>query len=121
MASNNQGKIKLCSINISGLSKRSKMTLDQYVENEQFDMVAVQETGTSDLTKLKLSNMNCITDQNMASNRGSALYIKDHHSQASLNQISGISKNIDSAWGLVIINNSRYIVGTVYLYNNPFV
>ena len=111
---NNQGTIKLCSINISGLSKRSKLTLDQYVESEGFDIVTVQETGTCDITKLKLSNMNCITDSNNARNRGSALYLKDYHSLASLDQIAGISKNIDSAWGLVIVNNSRYIVGTVY-------
>ena len=114
MANNTQGNIKMCSINICGLSKRSKLTLDQYVESEGFDLVLVQETGTCDLTKLKLSNMNCITDRNNASNRGSSLYLRDHCSLASLDQISAISKNIDSAWGLVIINNSRYIVGTVY-------
>ena len=58
MATNTQGTIKLCSINISGFSNRSKLTLDKYVESEGFDIVTVQETGTCDLTKLKLSNMN---------------------------------------------------------------
>ena len=114
MAINRQGLIKLCSINISGFSKRSKLTLDKYVESEGFDIVTVQETGTCDRTKLKLSNMNCITDRNNARNRGSVLYLKDKYSLAALDQISAISKDIDSSWGLVIINNSRYIVGTVY-------
>ena len=114
MAINTQGTIKLCSINISGFSKRSKLTLDKYVESEGFDIVTVQETGTCDLTKLKLTNMNCITDRNNARNRGSVLYLKDKYSLAALDQISAISKDIDSSWGLVIINNSRYIVGTVY-------
>ena len=114
MASNNQVKIKLCSINISGFSQRSKLTLDQYVDTEGFDIVVVQETGTSDLTKLKLSNMNCITDLNMAQNRGSALFMKVKYSLARLDQISCLSKNMDSAWGLGIINNNKYIIGTVY-------
>ena len=114
MASNNPVKIKLCSINISGFSQRSKLTLDQYVDTEGFDIVVVQETGTSDLTKLKLSNMNCITDLNMAQNRGSALFMKVKYSLARLDQISCLSKNMDSAWGLGIINNNKYIIGTVY-------
>ena len=44
MAINTQGTIKLCSINISVFSKRSKLTLDKYVESEGFDIVTVQET-----------------------------------------------------------------------------
>ena len=114
MANNTHRKIKLCSINISTFSDRSKLTTDQYIENEGFDILTVQETGTCDLVKLKLTNMNCITDRNNARTRGSALYLRDHHTLAPLDQISAISKNIDSAWGLVIINKQRYIVGTVY-------
>ena len=53
MATNTQGTIKLCSINISGFSNRSKLTLDKYVESEGFDIVTVQETGTCDLTLLQ--------------------------------------------------------------------
>ena len=114
MANNTRDQIRCCSININGLSTRSKVPLDNYVDSEKFDIVTIQETLSCDVTKLALSNMNCVTDLNKASNRGAALYVRDTHTITPLEQISSLSKNIDSAWGLVIINNKRYIVGSVY-------
>ena len=114
MANNPKDQISCCSININGLSNRSKIPLDKYVDSEKFDIVAIQETLSCDNIKLALSNMNCITDLNKANNRGAALYVRDTHTVTPLEQISSVSKNIDSAWGLVILNNKRYIVGSVY-------
>ena len=60
--------IKTCSINIWTFSEKSRFTLDKYTYDERFDVVFVQETGTSDLEKLKLTNMKVVTDDNKAAN-----------------------------------------------------
>ena len=53
--------IRICSINICGLSDRSKLLLDKYVDEEKYDAVAIQETGKVSMEKLSLCNMNPIT------------------------------------------------------------
>ena len=118
---NRQTGPKLCSINICGMSNRSKMMLDKYIDLNKLDIVAVQESGTSCKQKLTLTNMKLITDTNNASNRGAVLYVHNTISCTSIPEISNISKQIDSAWGLVIVNNRRYVIGSVYVklnYNN---
>ena len=112
---------KLCSINICGMSNRSKMMLDKYIDLNKLDIVAVQESGTSNKERLTLTNMKMITDTNNASNRGAVLYVHKSISCTSVPEISNVSKQIDSAWGLVIMNRRRYIIGSVYVklnYNN---
>ena len=106
--------INICSINICGLSKRTKLVLDKYVDKEKYDVVSIQETGTCNVTDISLSNMNIITDSNEARNRGTALYVKNEHAITKLDEISVNYKNLDSTWGLTVINGNRYIVGNVY-------
>ena len=96
------------------MSDRSKISLDQFVDKENYDFVAIQETGTIDQTKLSLSNMTAITDSNKAQNKGAALLARNKHSITKLDKISENYNNIDSVWGLAVSNNSRYIVGSVY-------
>ena len=112
--SKNQYKIRCCSINIDGLSERSKFMINKYNKNENFDLISVQETGSDDLSKLELLNMSAICDTNKASNRGAALYVSDKHSITHLDTISKLSNNIDTCWGLVVIAKKRLIVGNVY-------
>ena len=103
--------IKICSINICGISERSRIPLDKYVYEENYDVVAIQETGSVNIEKIKLSNMSTITDCNEARNKGVALYTKNNHSITKLEEISQNVKNIDSCWSLIVINNERFIVG----------
>ena len=70
---NSSKKIKLCSLNICGLSERSKLVINKYVDSEDIDILALQETGTDDLSKLELHNMSAISDTNKAANKGTAL------------------------------------------------
>ena len=107
--------MKLGSINICGLSDRSKFTLDKYVDSKQFDALFVQETNRSDLEKLKLTNMKVIMDDNKASNKGAALYVNRKFTITKLKEINEISKNIDASWGLGEIKKKRYILGSVYV------
>ena len=107
--------IKICSINICGISERSRIPLDKYVYEENYDVVAIQETGSVNIEKIKLSNMSTITDCNEARNKGVALYTKNNHSITKLEEISQNVKNIDSCWSLIVINNERFIVGSVYV------
>ena len=44
MAYNNKKNLSCYSINISGLSEKSKIPLDKYIDVEHTDMLAVQET-----------------------------------------------------------------------------
>ena len=80
--------IKICSINICGISERSRIPLDKYVYEENYDVVAIQETGSVNIEKIKLSNMSTITDCNEARNKGVALYSKNNHSITKLEEIS---------------------------------
>ena len=109
----NKHNIKLCSINICGLSGRSQMMLDKYSDSEQLDIIAVQESGKVGTSKL--SNMKEIRDTNNAANKGAMLLVHDSISCTNLPQISTSTKNIDSAWALAVVNKKRYIVGSVYV------
>ena len=108
------------SINICGMSERSKFVLDNYVNKKAYDFMAVQELETSDLDQLKLTNMTVITDCNRAANKGAALYANSKFSLTPLPELSQISPNIDSSWGLAVIGSKRYIIASVYLkLNHP--
>ena len=113
--------IKLCSINISGMSDRSRIVTDKYCDLKKFHIMFMQETGSSCITKLHLTNMKVYTDSNDSKNRGAALYVRDNITFTRLTSIQRLSKQIDSVWGLVVISNVRYIIGSIYLklnYNN---
>ena len=111
-------KIKLCSINIDGLSERSKFMINKYQHSENIDFLFVQETRTDDHSKLEIPNMSMICDPNKASNLGTALYVNEKHSITNLDSISKLSKNIDSCWGLAVIVKKRIILGSVYVKHN---
>ena len=108
-------KLKFCSINICGLSARSKHMIEKYAHTHNFDWLAIQETGSNNEEKLKLTNMSLITDSNQAKNRGASLHVKSSNMCTKITEIAEISKNVDSSWGLTVIRNKRYIVGSVYV------
>ena len=63
--------------------------------------------------------MKTIPDTNQSKNRGSAIYVKSDLTSTKLPEISKLSK-LDSSWCLVIINNKRYFIGSVYVkLNHP--
>ena len=119
---NNKSKdtvnIKACSINISGQSENSRILLDKYRYDEDFDLVFVQETLSSDNEKLNLTGMTTFSDNNNAKNRGVATYVKNEHSSSEIREISTITDKIDAVWVLTVIGGKRYIVGNVYAKNN---
>jgi hypothetical protein len=107
--------LKLGSINICGLSNRSRMVINNYIHSEKFDAFSVQETGTSVTENLELHNMHVISDSNDAANRGAALYVSKKHTITKLDHISKMSRNLDSCWGLVVASKKRYIMGNIYI------
>ena len=107
--------LKLGSINICGLSNRSRLVINNYIHKEQFDVFSVQETGTTNIANLELHNMHVISDTNAAANRGAALYVSKKHTITKLDNISKMSRNLDSCWGLVIASKKRYIIGNIYI------
>ena len=111
---NKDGCIKVCSINICGMSSRSIHTVDKYSYDKGFDILAIQELGTSQHEKLKLNNMKVISDTNNSKNRGAALYVKEESPCTQLKDISKLSVQVDSTWGLAVVKNKRYIVGSIY-------
>ena len=108
-------KLKLCTLNICGLSSRSKFVLNKFNESEDIDILFTQETGTAETNKLALTNMSVISDVNSANNKGAALFLKDKYSITKLESIAKLSKNIDSCWGLVTAQKKKYIIGNVYV------
>ena len=111
-------KIKFCTLNICGLSTRSKFTLNKFIDDEKIKILALQETGSTDSEVLELNNMNFITDSNNAQNKGVTLYVDNKYSLTGLDEISKISKSLDSCWGLVVVEKKRYIIGNVYVKHN---
>ena len=107
--------IKICSINICGVSHRSRMVLDKYAHDENIDILLVQESGSCDKDKLGLTNIRTFTDTNKSANRGAALYVHDSIPCTNLTELSKLSIHIDSAWGLAVINKKRYIIGSIYV------
>ena len=112
---NSTVKLKLCTVNICGMSNRSRMVINNYIENENIDILLVQETGSCNSADLELHNMNLITDTNDAANKGAALYVNQNHSITNLHTISKKSKNLDSCWGLVVAFKKRFIIGNIYV------
>ena len=111
----NNNSLKTCTINIDGMSDCSQILLDKYVDQEAFDVLFVQETRSVCKNKLKLTNMRVVTDTNEAKNRGAAIYARNHISITEIKEISSLSKNMDSAWALIVANNNRYIMGSIYV------
>lgn len=108
--------INLCSINICGMSDRSKFTLDKFCYDKSIDILAIQESCTVNKNNQNLKFMNTVSDTNDSHNRGAMLCVNQKKLQViPLNQISQLSNNIDTAWGLVCGKSFRYIVGSVYL------
>ena len=112
---NGKADIKFCSINIDGMSEKSRFVLDKYTDDQRFDIVVVQESRNSDNEKISLTNMEAITDDNNAKNSGSIIYVRNTHSITKLKEINKISTNIDTSWGIAVIHNKRFIIGSVYL------
>ena len=110
--------MKFATININGFSTASQFLMNKYNDSVMFDLIAVQETEKYNLKDLELDNMTVIWDSNKANNHGSALYINNKHSITKLDTISKMSTNIDSCWGLAVINNTRIIVGSIYVKRN---
>ena len=110
----NRQYVKLGSINIDHFSIKSQVLVDKYNEEEDFDLILIQETGTVDKEKLRLSNMKVFTDTNEAKNRGTATFIKMDIPCKDLPEIAKVTKEIDSVWCFVVVKNKRYIVGNIY-------
>ena len=107
--------IKACSINICGMSEKSRFMLDKYSYDEKYDLVYVQESGTTENNKIELTNMNVLSDDNEACNKGALIYANNSHSLTKLKEINQMSKDIDTSWGITVMKNKRFIVGSVYL------
>ena len=70
---------RLCSINICGLSSKSKSMLEKYVDDKQIDILAIQEAKCSAEDKSILS-MSCYAVLNNAANGGCMLCFSPYHS-----------------------------------------
>ena len=88
--------MKICSINIGGFSEKSRFLIDKYTNDEDFDIVTVQETCTTDQDKLKVHNMTSYCDSNQAKNRGATIFVKNEIPCSKIPEISNITNNLDS-------------------------
>ena len=90
----NTTPMRMCCINIDGVSEKSRFSLDKYTSEENFDIVAVQETRTTDKDKLKLTGMTTFSDNNNAKNRGATIFVKDDYLCSEISEISSLTKNL---------------------------
>ena len=86
--SKNKALLNFKTVNVCGLSERTKFSLNRYIEDDGIDILALQETNTSDSERLQLLNMFCISDSNKAANKGVALYVKNCHTITKQEEIS---------------------------------
>ena len=67
-------ELSICSLNICGMSVRSKFMLDKYVNDNNTAVLGLQETGTIDDKLALLNNMSYIKDSNNAQNKARDVY-----------------------------------------------
>ena len=105
---------KICTINICGMSQRSNMMLDKYASENDFLIIGVQETGSGNQWKT-LTNRKTFQDTNNNRNKGCAIIVKQEIMFVQFHDISKLSSNIDTVWGMLSWHGKRYIVGNLYL------
>ena len=108
-------KLKCCTLNVCGFSEKCRMALNNFIHKEEIHILAAQETGEYKNDNYELHNMNFITDTNGGTNRGAAIYVNNNLSITKLDNISKMSKHLDSCWGLVVAFNKKFIVGSIYI------
>ena len=105
-----------CSINICGLSHRSHFMLNKYIFDKDIAVLGLQETGLLESSQYRdLINMTTYVDTNKQINKGCAIFVKKGIMFTQIVEVSHLSKNIDSVWGMLYINGKRFMVGCVYL------
>ena len=98
------------------MSDRSRFSLDKYCYEKSIDILAIQESFTSNEENLNLKFMSHLQDYNESANRGAMIYVNSKKLNMSpLPKISEGYKNIDSVWGIVTGKAFRFIIGSVYL------
>lgn len=106
---------KICSVNICGLSQRSHMMLDKYVHDHDILLLSLQETGTINNMYKNLSNMTTFQDTNKQINKGCAIMVRTGTTFTQLTELSKLSKNFDTVWGILRFGGKSYLIGNVYL------
>ena len=106
-------KYRLCTINICGLSSRSKLMLEKYVADQHINVLASQETKKSSSNNGILS-MKCYADYNKGANGGCMLCFSNGTKVEPLKEISMLSTTIDTTWCLCSVTGETLIIGTVY-------
>ena len=105
--------LKICSINICGLSKKSELMVDKYADTNNISVLLVQETGLNSDQK-SITNFTNHKDSNDQKNKGCSLFIRNGISFSPLPHIAKLSKQIDSVWGILVHEGRRFIIGTIY-------
>ena len=88
--------------------------LNKYVFDNNLTLLSVQETGKNQEYK-KLDNMKTFEDTNKQMNKGCAIMVHTDTMFTQFDDISKISKNIDTVWGMLCWSGKRYMIGNVYL------
>ena len=107
-------EVNICTINICGMSERSRFCLDQYSTVHKLDILAVQESGTRNKELLNICNMDYMLDNNDSNNKGCTLYVNKKHSYRQI-KVAPVSSQFDYIWSLIVMHGKRYIVGTAYV------
>ena len=77
-------------------------------------LLSVQETGPGHEHKT-LINMKTYQDTNSQLNKGCAIMVHNDAMFTQFSEISLMSRNIDTVWGMLSWCGKRYIIGNVYL------
>ena len=114
MDKHNNTHVKLCQVNINGVSTHTSCALDKYIADNNINILGLQETGTTDVVKqnLKFTNMVTYTPNLIATCKGVALCIDEKlksQSQPHLND-----PNIDVVWVTVELTGRTTLVGSAY-------
>ena len=109
----NTNILKVASVNVSGLSLRTKIALDKFVNDRSLDILALQETQKEDYSEYNLTNMKITQDNNKGAFKGCAIYIREDLTYSYVTELS--SDNYDSIWIIVKIGVTNYLIGTAYI------
>ena len=101
--------MKTMLVNINGLSQHSKTVLENYIENEQIDVLSLCETN-------KLIAAKCFKNfLSYSSYLRKVATLSIRVNQSSTEVIELTNEKIDSIFALVETNNETYLVETAYI------
>lgn len=106
--------VKICQLNINGMSKNTIMALERYIWSQKLDIVCLSETKIGELPLHAFPDMKCILKPNAANSRhrGVAMIVKNNIQFTRYTELE--PPTADMLVSITKIGGHRYFICSVY-------